>query len=90
MVNWMPWIITAVVVFGSLSVLAVAIVVLSRVIRDQGAQMSALSTRKPFYVLDVEGGKPGVRKVVRMEPSVEPPDEGPVSLDEPPAQVPGC
>lgn len=75
MAEWMPWIIILALVAG----LVAAVVMVSRLASSLAAKLAELSTRKPFYVLNVEGGKPGVNKVIRMEPTVEP-DEGMVSL----------
>lgn len=79
MADWMPWVIMAVVVFISLTALAVAVIVLAR-------RLAELSTRKPFYLLEVEKGAQGVRQVVRMEPDTQP-DEGVTRSDEPPQET---
>jgi len=88
MAIWMCWVIEAVVVFGSLSVLAVAVVALSRLAFAQSAKIVELSLRKPFYLCEVERGDRGVCRVIPINeasakavvaPPVEPPE--PVSLD---------
>ena len=83
MVDWMPWLITAVVTCGSLIVATVAIVSLARLNFELGAKLAELSTRKPYYLLDVEKGARGVRQVVRMEPDTRD-DEGVARSDEAP------
>lgn len=74
----------SVVVFGSLGALSVAIVVLCRTVFDQGAQLSALSLQKPFYLCEVEKGARGICRVIPIgakdhqqherEPESEPDD----------------
>jgi hypothetical protein len=80
MAEYMPWIIMVVIVFGTLAALVVAIVVLARLGFEQSTKIGELSMRKPFYLLQIEKGSQGVRKVVRMEPDVVQQDEGIVPL----------
>jgi len=71
------------VVFGSLSVLAVAVVVLARTVFEQAAKISELALRKQFYLFDVAKER-GVHGVYPMEPSIperEPEIEPPVLMD---------
>lgn len=81
----MPWIIMVVVVFGSLGVLVAAIVILSRTVFELSAKIGELSTRKPFYLCEVEKGAAGITRVIPIDPdSARAGQQEMGDIDEPP------
>lgn len=87
MADWMPWIIMVVVVFGSLSVLAITVVVLARTVFRLSAKISELSLRKKYYLCEVEKGARGISRVVIGEPDIQQEDDALPDLPPDPDEI---